>query len=640
MPLARWWILTALPCALAGALAGCGGTASRAGAAYEDPHPLPQDTLTVEVPEIGTYGGRFVIGQTSPPKTFNAIMANETSSSDVTQRLFATLAEFDNATQTTTPMLARGWDVSPDGLTYTFHLRRGARFSDGHPLTADDVLFSFEVAYDEEIHPSVQDLLFAGGRKFDVSAPDSYTVVVKLAAPYALLVSAVGSLRIMPKHVLERAYRAGDFPSTYPVSAHPDSIVTSGAWRVKEYLANEKTALARNPYWFGVDPAGQRLPYLDELVFLIVPDQNTAALKFQAGDLDALDNVKAEDYQTFEQAQERGDYTLYDLGPALNTNFFWFNLNVVREPKSGRRVGDPHVDPVKYAWFSRKEFRQAVSMAIDRDAMIRGPFYGEAVLNWSQMTPGNKVWGNNPDLEPWNYDPEGAKARLDALGYVDRDGDGVREDAQGNPLQFGLKTNSDNVVRIALCNLIADDLAKIGIKATLTPVDFNTLISNLRQDFQYDVILLGLQAGVPPDPAMGQNVWRSSGLTHFWNIKQPRPATPAEAEIDRLLDVNIQTADMGVRLDAWRRIEALLTDECFVVWLPTLKARIPIRNRFGNLQPSVIPHRIIWNIDRVYVKPRARAVAENGRRGARGVAAAPGDRATPRSASTAAVQGA
>jgi peptide/nickel transport system substrate-binding protein len=388
------------------------------------------------------------------------------------------------------------------------------------------------------------------------------------------------------------------------VSAHPDSIVTSGAWRVKEYAANEKTVLSRNPYWFGVDAKGQRLPYLDELVFLIVPDQNTAALKFQAGDLDGLDNVKAEDYKTFEDGQQRGDYTLYDLGPALNTNFFWFNLNVVREPRAGRRVGDPHVEPVRYAWFSKAEFRQAVSMAIDRDAMIRGPFYGEAVLNWSQMTPGNKVWGNNPTLKPWNHDPEGAKAKLDAIGYIDRDGDGVREDPQGNAIQFSLKTNSDNLVRIALCNLIADDLSRVGIRASLTPVDFNTLITNLRQDFQYDVILLGLQAGVPPDPAMGQNVWRSSGLTHFWNIKQPRPATPAEAEIDRLLDVNIQTADMAVRLDSWRRIEALITEECFVVWLPTLKAKIPIRNRFGNLQPSVIPHRIIWNIERVYVKPR------------------------------------
>lgn len=585
-------------------VAGCGGTTGQAAlATYDDPHPLPADTMTVPVPEIGRYGGRFVIGQTNAPKTFNAIMANETSSSDLTQRLFATLAEFDNAAQETRPTLARSWEVSDDGLTYTWHLRRGARFSDGHPITSADILFSFEVAYDDELHPSVQDLLLAGGKRFELSAPDSYTVVMKIAEPYALLVPAVGSLRIMPKHRLEAAYRAGDFASEYSVSAHPDSIVTSGAWRVKEYVPNEKTVLARNPFWFGVDPEGQRLPYLDELVFLIVPDQNAAALKFQAGELDGLDNVNPQDYLTFEESQERGNFTLYDIGPALNTNFFWFNLNKVREPGSGRKVGAPQVDPVKYAWFSNPEFRRAVSMAIDRQTMINGPFYGEGVLNWSQMTAGNRVW-YNPDLDAWDYDPEAAKAKLDAIGYVDRNGDGIREDADGNPISFSLKTNSDNVIRIALCNLIADDLNQIGIRAVLTPVDFNTLITNLRQDFQYDVILLGLQAGVPPDPAMGQNVWRSSGLTHFWNIKQPRPETPAEAEIDRLIDANIRTDDMTQRLASWRRVEEILTEQCFIVWLPTLKAKIPIRNKFGNLQPSVIPHRIIWNIDRVFLKPR------------------------------------
>jgi peptide/nickel transport system substrate-binding protein len=602
----RWFFgtLATLSCAaLLAMVAGCGGSAGQASApAYDDPHPLPLDTMTVATREIGVYGGRFVIGQTTPPKTFNAMMANETSSTDVTQRLFATLAEFDNTTETTNPTLAKSWEMSADGLTYTWRLRRGARFSDGHPITSADVLFSFEVAYDEEIHPSVQDLLLAGGKPFVVTAPDSYTVVMRIESPYALLVPAVGSLRIMPKHKLEAAYRSDDFPSTYAVSEHPDSIVTSGAWRVKEYVANEKTVLSRNPYWVGVDAKGQRLPYLDELVFLIVPDQNTAALKFQAGDLDGLDNVKAEDYLTFDEGQERGNYTLYDLGPALNTNFFWFNLNRVREPKPGKKLGDPYVDAVKYAWFSRKEFRQAVSMAIDRQAMINGPFYGEAVLNWSQMTEGNKTW-YNPDLKPLDYNLEAAKAKLDAIGFIDRDGDGVREDTEGRPIQFSLKTNSDNLVRIALCNLIADDLTSIGIKATMTPVDFNTLITNLRQDFQYDAILLGLQAGVPPDPAMGQNVWRSSGLTHFWNVKQPRPETAEEAEIDRLIDVNIATSDMPARLAAWRRVEEILTEQCFIIWLPTLKAKIPVRNKFGNLEPSVIPHRIIWNIERVYVKP-------------------------------------
>jgi peptide/nickel transport system substrate-binding protein len=592
-------------CAVAAApfLAGCGGTASNAGSAYRDPNPLPAEPMVTRAAEVGVYGGRFVIGQTNPPKTFNAIMANETSSSDLTQRLFVTLWDYDNGAQTDVPSLAKSYEMSPDGLTYTFHLRRGAAFSDGHPITSDDVLFCFEVAYDDELHPSIQDLLKTDGKNWQVSAVDSYTVVITIPKPNAMFVPQVGSLRIMPKHVLEPAYRGGTFASSYGVNTAPDSVVTSGPWRVKQYLAGEKTVLARNPWWFGVDAKNQRLPYLDELVFLIVPDQNTAALKFQSGELDGLDNVKPEDYRTFEDGQQAGNYTLYDVGPALSTNFFWFNMNKVREPRPGKSVGRPHVDPVKYGWFTRKEFRQAVSMAVDRDAMIRGPFYGEAVPNWSQMTAGNKVW-HNPALSGYAYDPEGAKRKLASLGWRDGDGDGYLEDEKGNTISFTLKTNSDNAVRVALANFIKDDLAKVGIKVTLTPVDFNTLITNFRQDFQYEAALLGLQSGVPPDPGMGMNVYLSSGLTHYWNIKQPRPETPAEARIDALMAANVGTTDMEKRKASWQEIEKILNEESFIIWLPTLKAKIPIKNRFGNLEPTVIPHRIIWNIERIYVKPR------------------------------------
>ena len=100
--------------------------------------------------------------------------------------------------------------VSPDGLTHTWHLRRGAAFSDGHPITSEDVVFSFKVAYDATLHPSIQDLLIVNDKPMEVSAPDSYTVVTKIVSPYAMINAAIGSLRIMPKHILESAYEKGD----------------------------------------------------------------------------------------------------------------------------------------------------------------------------------------------------------------------------------------------------------------------------------------------------------------------------------------------------------------------------------------------------------------------------------------------
>ncbi|HSM61268.1 MAG TPA: ABC transporter substrate-binding protein, partial [Longimicrobiales bacterium] len=282
---------------------------------------------------------------------------------------------------------------------------------------------------------------------------------------------------------------------------------------------------------------------------------NTAALKFQAGDLDALDNVKAEDYHTFEEEQERGRYTLYDLGPALNTNFFWFNLNVVRDPGPGERAGDPHVGRTKYGWFSRREFRQAVSMAIDRDAMIRGPFYGEAVLNWSQMTPGNKVWGSNPDLDPWDYDPEAAKAKLDARGYVDRDGDGVRENAEGLPLGIELKYNTGNQQRQDIAEIMQAQLAEVGVAVRATVVEPSALQAQVfgPERREFDGLVFGFVSDFRVD---------DRDLFHSDRIEQPFALTGTRnPELDRLMDTLAVIVDAKAAKPLWDEYQRLLDRE-------------------------------------------------------------------------------
>lgn len=600
--------LAALGCTVAlGLTAACGGdSGSRTDSNNPAPvareqKPLPEEPRVMKRGEIGTYGGRYVIGETNNPKTFNVLMANETSSTDITGRLFVGLADFDNVTQDNSPGLAKSWEVGPDGLTWTFHLRKGAAFSDGHPITSADVLFSFQVAYDETLHPSVQDLLVMNGKKFEVSAPDDYTFVIKVPAPNAMLVPVAGSVSIMPKHVLEPMFKAGSFASAYNVSTPPDQIVTSGAWRVKQYVPGEKTVLEPNPYWFGVDEKNNRVPYLDELVYLVVPDQDAADLKFRAGQVDGLENVKPENYQWYAENQQRGNFTLHELGPALTTNFFWFNLNTAQKAENGRKVGDPYVDPVKYSWFSNPVFRRAVSMAVDREAMIPSIFFGDAVKNWSTSTPGSKVW-YTPDVVKYDFNLEESKRLLASLGWKDTNGDGVLEDAKGQTVTFTLKTNSDNKMRVGMANFIRDDLAKVGIKVNLAPVDFNTLIVNIRDDKQYDALLLGLQSGVPPDPAMGQNVWRSSGRTHYWNISQPKPATPEEAKIDSLMDTVVASSDLATRKQAWKEVQNIVNEQAWIMWLPTPITKLPVSNRFGNATPSAIPHRLLWNIDYVFVK--------------------------------------
>lgn len=568
---------------------------------YNDPHPLPDEPYVVAMPSTGRHGGRFVMGSVQNPRTFNAIMSNEASSNDINERMFATLTDYDNAAQKATPYLAKSWEMAADGLTWTYHLRKGAKFSDGHPITAEDVLFSFQVVYDKTLHPSVQDLLIMGDTPFEVTSPDPYTVVIKTPSPNAALVECAANVRIMPKHVLEETFKKGDFGAAYSVSTPPDKIVTSGPWRIAQYVPGEKTVLGRNPYYFGVDKENRRLPYLDEIVFLIVPDLDAADLKFRAGELHGLDDVKPENYSWYKENQQKGNFTLYDLGPDLNTNHFWFNLNRVQKPTPGKKIGDPLVDPIKYAWFSNPTFRRAVSLAIDRDAMIPSVFFGEAVKSWAIATPGNKMW-HSPDLVKFDYNPGEARKLLAGLGWKDGNGDGTIEDARGNPVTFTLKTNSSNTTRIAMMNFIKADLAKVGINVMTAPVDFNTLITNLRSDFQYEAMLLGFQSGVPPDPTMMQNVWRSTGLTHSWFLTQAKPDTPEEARIDRLMDVIIGTHDLNERRKAYREVETIANEMAWMTWLPVRVQKIPVSNRFGNLQPSVLRHRILWNSQTLYVK--------------------------------------
>jgi peptide/nickel transport system substrate-binding protein len=591
-------------------VAGCGRrTASTA--EYKDEVAPPAEPLVSELPAIGRYGGRFILGTTNPPKTLNAMMATETSSTDVTDRLFTFLVGYNNATQQFEPALAKSWDLSPDGVTWTFHLRKGAAFSDGHPITAEDVLFNFQLVYDAELHPAVQELLQVEGRNFTVTAPDPYTVVINTGKPHTGVLDALcrGGVPILPKHILEETYKKGDFAAAYNISTPPDKLVTSGPWRLAQYVPGEKTVLRRNPYYFGYDSQHHRLPYLDELVYLVVPDQDAADLKFRTGEVDGVNDIKPENYKWYEDNQESGNYTLYDLGAAQATNLLWFNLNKVQrpiggdKPVPGKKIGDSYADPVKYEWFSNRDFRRAISMAIDRDAMISSVFFGYGEKNWSASTSSNKEW-YSPDLTKYDYDPEQAKKLLAGIGFRDANGDGFLEDAKGRPVTFTLKTNSSNMLRINMANFIRDDLAKIGVRMTLTPVDFNTLISNIRADFQYDAILLGFQSGVPPSPQNGQNVWRSAGESHNWFVRQQKPATPQEARIDQLLDQMLTNQDRQAQKTAWKEVENIINDQAWFIYLPILKIKLPVSNRFGNLQPSIMAHRIIWNIDQVFVKRR------------------------------------
>jgi peptide/nickel transport system substrate-binding protein len=593
-------------------LLGCGGGSGSPHAGVARPKtPRPEDALVV-AGASGEYGGRYVAAHRAEPKTWNSLASNESGTTEITNgMLFESLVAFNHETQENEPSLADSWTTSDDGTVWTFHLRRGLRWSDGTPLTVDDVLFTVEALYDEKIHPSVADLCRVKGEPFRFEKQDEHTLRVGLAAAYGPFLSAIGSIYILPRHKLEAAYRAGTFESTWGLDTPPSEIVTSGPWVLAEYVSQTKVVLHPNPYYYKFDADGNRLPYLDEVVYAIVPDQNAELLKFQGGEADEL-YFRAEDYASMKDGEAGGDYTIYELGTEMGTQMLWFNLNPGKNPKTG----EPYVAPAKLRIFSDYQFRKAVAHAVDRDAISRTVYLGMAEPLYGPIPPVNKKWAFD-GVRKYEFDLDLAGRILDEAGYRDRNRDGVREDARGTPLAFTLLTGADNKERTSIAMLVADDLAKIGIRCTSSSLEFNAVTTKLGKTYDYEAALLGLTGGIPPDPISSQNVFKSSGRTHFWNPQQEKPATAWEAQVDSLMEVQIGLSDEAARKKVFDQVQLLVTENLPMIYTVSRPGFLAVRKRFYGLHPTVLRPWVLWRSETIGVK----------REGKR--AAVPGERAVP-----------
>jgi len=320
--------------------------------------------------EMGKFGGTFLDAQVSDPRTFNPVLAQETSSTGPLGGLFDGLVEDNGETTETEPALAESWTTSPDGKTWTFVLRRGLQWFDGVPFTADDVLFTFQVIYDKKIPNSLSDVLTVAGKPVEVSKVDARTVRFHTAQPFGPFLRVIG-IGIIPWHKLEAAYKAGKFNQTWGVNTPPRERVGTGAYSMIEYKPDQRIAYERNPHYWKADTAGHRLPYIDRIVLTIVPDQNAHRLLFQAGQTDSY-GVRPREYAQFKRGEKAGNYTVYDGGPTFGTEFLMFNEN----PHGG-------FPDYKLKWFQTQQFRQGVAYAIDRKAIIDQVYTGHGIPQYS-----------------------------------------------------------------------------------------------------------------------------------------------------------------------------------------------------------------------------------------------------------------
>jgi len=555
--------------------------------------PFPDALPAVDMNQTGKRGGSMVISVIGEPKTFDPITANENSSTQVIGAMFSGFLGYDLENQKYYPAMLKSLTVAEDNKTWTATLRDGLQWSDGQPITADDVIFTSQIIYDPAIINPSADVMQVAGKPLTFEKIDNLSVKITAAEPSGLMHVILAGFTPLPKHILEEPYKAGNYTSALSVNIDPAKLVVSGPFKLQVYQPGERVVLARNDKYFRVDKTGQRLPYLDSLVYSVAPDLDSMTAKFRSGQADELDHPRPEIVPDLRAAQKAEDFTLYDNGPGNSSTYMWFNL------KPGTNAeGKPFVRPELHEAFSDARFRQAALHAINRDGLIRTVLRGLAVKSDSLTPAALKDW-HNPNLRQYKYDVEKAKALLDEAGFKDSNGDGVRELKNGQPFSFTFITNVENKTRTELSTIVATDLRAIGIQANPQSVDFNALVLQLNDTFQYEACLLGFGGSIHPINSM--NMWRSTGRTHTWNPLQKTPATPWEAEIDKQAEIFSTALEFGNQQKAAFRMQELFAENLPMLPLYTMKEFMAMRNKIGNVRPTPFSEGF-WNAEELYIK--------------------------------------
>ena len=547
--------------------------------------------------EIGRYGGRLVVGQRAEPKTLNPVLAADAISREVIERCNADLITIDRQSQKTEPALAESWKASPDGRTFTLKLRKGIRFSDGQPFDADDVVFSFTVYLDEAVGSPQRDLLIIDGKPLLVSKLDQYTVRFTLPRPYAAAERIFDGLAMLPRHLLEKPYREGHFAQVWSLSTPPSEIAGLGPFRLKQYVPGQRIALERNPYYWRADRDNHRLPYLDEVVFLFVGGEDQQLMRFEAGDTDVISRLSSENYALLTRDQSRAGFQLVDLGPSLEYNFLVFNLNDVEAKRLGGIAQ-------KQSWFRALNFRQAVSLAIDRDSIVRLVYGSRGAPLWGNVGPGNKLWMNTSIPHPARSLDE-ARRLLRSAGFS-WNSSGQLLDPAGKQVDFTIVTSSSNTQRMKMATLIQDDLAHLGMQVHVVPLDFRAMLDRVFQSFDYEAAIMGLGGG-DPDPNPEMNVWLSNGATHLWHLAETQPATAWEREIDMLMQQQMVTLSYTKRKRLYDRVQELIAENLPFIFLATPDVLVGAKTGVGNFHPAVLDDYTLWNLDQLYLRGTERA---------------------------------
>lgn len=570
---------------LVGGLLAWGWWAGRTGA----PGTLERAT---SAPERPVRGGRIVSSVRAEPRSFNRLISRDLVSEVVAVLTQARLVRVNRATQQVEPWLAERWTTSADGRTFTLTLRPGLTWSDGQPFTSADVAFTIRAAQDLLAKGLLVVSLTVDGEPLAVETPDPATVVVTLPRAFGPGIRLLDNLWILPRHRLEGALTAGTFAQAWPVTTPPAEMAGMGPFRLVGYEPGQRLTFERNPNYWRRDDAGMALPYLDGVVLEIVPDQSAELVRLQSGALDLTQNpLRAEDYATARDLEEKGVLAVHEVGVGLNPDVFFFNLRPAHWAK------DPRA-----AWMFTDAFRQAISHAVDREAYANTVFLGAAVPIHGPVSPGNKDWFW-PDLPRYRFDRAASQQLLRGLGLDNRDADAWLEDPSGIEARFTMLTYRGNTSLERGSQVLRESLERIGIAVDVVPLEPGALIERMLSG-AFDAVFFNY-INTDTDPAMQRDFWLSAGSAHIWNIGQKTPATAWERRIDELMTRQAASTDPAERTRLFRETLQVFSEHLPALYFAAPRVYVAVNARLRNLVPSLTPPPLLWSADTLAVAPAA-----------------------------------
>ncbi len=500
-------------------------------------------------PSLPATGDALVEGTIGEASTLIPLLATDSASHEVAGQIYNGLVKYDKNLNIVGD-LAKSFDISDDGLTITFHLHHGVKWHDGAPFTSRDVIYTYRVTIDPKT-PTAYAEDFKQVK--NITAPDSFTIRVSYNSPFAPALASWG-MNILPAHLLE-----GKDITKSPLARNP---IGTGPYRFKEWVSGQKIELeANNDYFEG-------RPYIDRIVYRIIPDTSTMFMELKAGAIDLMDLTPVQYARQTESKEFTSRFNKYRY-PSSSYLYMGYNL--------------------RHPLFGDKRVRQALTAAINKDELIQGVLFGMGQKAYGPIIPGR--WAYNPAVKDIAYDPKHAAELLAQAGWKEKNSAGILV-KDGKPFTFTILTNQGNQQRLMTAQIIQQRLLQVGIDVKIRVVEWAAFLKEFINKGNFEVVLLAWSVSQDPDMF---DVWDSSktkpGELNFIGYNNP--------EVDRLLVEGRSTFNIEKRKKAYFRIQDILADEQPYTFLYVPDALPVVSARFRGVKPA--PAGIGYNQNKWYV---------------------------------------